>query len=89
MAEAATLRERRWQAHILPAAILIASVAISLIVRSRMLNAPLERDEGEDGYIAQLLLAGHAPWQLAYNQKLPGSFWRSIAANQSRYNEQK
>src|SRR6185437_10429464 len=72
MAETTTDRERRWQAHMIPIAILIAVVLISMIVRIRFLNAPLERDEGEDGYIAQMLLAGHVPWRLAYNLKLPG-----------------
>jgi hypothetical protein len=43
------------------------------MVRIRLLDAPLERDEGEHAYMAQTMLQGHAPWQLAYNMKLPGT----------------
>ncbi len=53
---------------------LVAAVLIvSCIVRIRLADAPLERDEGEHGYAAQMMLAGNAPWQAAYNMKLPGT----------------
>jgi hypothetical protein len=68
----ASLRQR-WRTHILPLAILALVLVVSVIVRVRLLDAPLERDEGEHGYMAQTLLAGYAPWQLAYNLKLPGT----------------
>lgn len=42
-------------------------------VRIRLLNVPLERDEGEYAYIAQLLLKGIAPYTQAYTMKLPGT----------------
>ncbi len=59
--------------HILPLALLTLVLAVSIVVRIRLLNAPLERDEGEHAYLAQVMLAGHAPWALAYNLKLPGT----------------
>jgi hypothetical protein len=46
---------------------------LSFIVRIRLIDAPLERDEGEHAYLAQTLLQGHAPWSVAYNMKLPGT----------------
>ncbi len=64
---------RLLRSHLLPLALLALVLAVSTIVRIRLLNAPLERDEGEHGYLAQALLAGHAPWALAYNLKLPGT----------------
>jgi 4-amino-4-deoxy-L-arabinose transferase-like glycosyltransferase len=54
--------------------IFIASLAAVLIVRWRLLNIPLERDEGEYAYLGQLLLQGISPYKLAYNMKLPGTY---------------
>jgi hypothetical protein len=48
-------------------------LAVSFAVRIRLLDAPLERDEGEHAYMAQTMLAGNPPWKLAYNMKLPGA----------------
>jgi MFS family permease len=42
--------------------------------RWRLLDVPLERDEGEYAYAGQLLLQGVPPYQLAYNMKLPGTY---------------
>jgi hypothetical protein len=42
-------------------------------IRIRLLELPLERDEGEFAYAGQLLLQGVPPYQLAYNMKLPGT----------------
>jgi hypothetical protein len=42
--------------------------------RWRLLNIPLERDEGEYAYFGQLLLQGIPPYKLAYNIKLPGIY---------------
>ena len=56
------------------AVLLLAAVcAVSLIVRIRLLDASLERDEGEHAYMARMTLAGNPPWKLAYNMKLPGT----------------
>ncbi len=43
-------------------------------LRWRLLGVPLERDEGEYAYAGQLLLSGHAPFDGAYNMKLPGIY---------------
>jgi len=43
-------------------------------VRIRLLDVPLERDEGEYAYAGQLLLEGVPPYRLAYNMKLPGTY---------------
>jgi len=40
----------------------------------RLLAIPLERDEGEYAYIAQLMLKGMPPYLAAYSMKLPGIF---------------
>lgn len=56
-------------------------VACALGVRWRLLDFPLERDEGEYAYNAQLLLDGVPPYRLAYaSQKLPGSYFACAAA---------
>jgi len=53
--------------------VLIAIVFFGLI-RYRLRDMPLERDEGEYAYSGQLLLQGIPPYQLAYNMKLPGIY---------------
>ncbi len=45
------------------------------VVRVRLLDTPLERDEGEYAYAGQLLLQGVPPYTLAYNMKLPGTYF--------------
>ncbi len=45
------------------------------ILRFRLLEIPLERDEGEYAYMGQLLLDGIPPYKLAYNMKLPGVYF--------------
>lgn len=42
------------------------------LIRVRLLNFPLERDEGEYAYSGQLMLQCIAPYQLAYSMKLSG-----------------
>src|SRR5215469_3830840 len=44
-------------------------------VRYRLLDMPLERDEGEYAYAGQLLLQGIPTYQLAWNMKLPGTYF--------------
>ena len=53
--------------------ILITIVAFALI-RLRLLNIPLERDEGEFAYAAQMLLQGEPFYLSFYNYKLPGIY---------------
>ncbi len=53
--------------------ILFAILFVS-IIRLKFLNIPLERDEGEYAYMAQLLLQGSLPYTEAYSMKLPGIY---------------
>lgn len=59
----------RWCVVLLTIVILFFS-----LIRIRLLNFPLERDEGEYAYSGQLVLQGIAPYSLAYNMKLPGTY---------------
>jgi len=47
---------------------------VAAAIRLRLLDVPLDRDEGEYAYFGQLLLAGVPPYALAYNLKLPGIY---------------
>ena len=47
-------------------------VLLCFYVRVRLLSVPLERDEGEYAYFAQLMLRGIPPYLQAYTMKLPG-----------------
>jgi len=49
-------------------------LALMAVARLRLLNFPLERDEGEYAYAGQLMLQGIPPYQLAYNMKFPGTY---------------
>jgi hypothetical protein len=44
------------------------------LLRIRLLDLPLERDEGEYAYAGQLMLQGIAPYKLAWNMKFPGVY---------------
>jgi hypothetical protein len=55
-------------------AALAIAVLLVIVVRERLLQMPLERDEGEYAYAGQLLLEGIPPYKLAYNMKLPGAY---------------
>jgi hypothetical protein len=44
-------------------------------IRFRLLDMPLERDEGEYACAGQLILQGVPPYELAYNMKLPGTYF--------------
>ena len=52
---------------------LIFILGFGAFVRLRLLDFPLERDEGEYAYAGQLMLQGIPPYKLAYNMKLPGT----------------
>jgi 4-amino-4-deoxy-L-arabinose transferase-like glycosyltransferase len=47
-------------------------LALILYARLRLLDVPLERDEGEFAYMGQLLLKGFPPFTHAYTMKVPG-----------------
>src|ERR1700678_1211250 len=55
-------------------AILLAVIVLFGVIRWRLADMPLERDEGEYAYSGQLILQGIPPYQLAYNMKLPGTY---------------
>ena len=53
---------------------LAAFILVAVAIRIRLLDIPLERDEGEYAYMGQLMLQGIPPYQLAYSMKLPGIY---------------
>ncbi|MGP8234683.1 MAG: glycosyltransferase family 39 protein [Limisphaerales bacterium] len=55
-------------------AVLILLILMAVAVRIRLLALPLERDEGEFAYAGQLMLQGVAPYKLAFNMKMPGTY---------------
>src|SRR5260221_1462739 len=55
-------------------AVLIVLLFVGFI-RFRLLDMPLERDEGKYAYAGQLILQGIPPYELAYNMKLPGTYF--------------
>jgi hypothetical protein len=44
------------------------------VIRWRLAQMPLERDEGEYAYAGQLMLQHIPPYKFAYNMKLPGTY---------------
>lgn len=52
----------------------VVVLAVVALARMRLLNFPLERDEGEYAYAGQLILQGIPPYELAYNMKFPGTY---------------
>jgi len=52
---------------------LILVLGIVTGIRIRLLNLPLERDEGEYAYVGQLMLEGVPPYREAYTMKWPGT----------------
>src|SRR5256885_9554803 len=54
---------------------LLAAIGLlAAVIRFRLLDVPLDRDEGEYAYFGQLLLAGVPPYADAYNLKAPGIY---------------
>ena len=58
---------------ILLRAVALAVIVLVVCVRIRLLDVPLERDEGEYAYTGQLMLQGIPPFRLSSNMKLPGT----------------
>jgi Dolichyl-phosphate-mannose-protein mannosyltransferase len=50
-----------------------AVVAFFGLIRLRLLNFPLERDEGEYAYAGQLIMHAIMPYRFCYSMKLPGT----------------
>src|SRR5262249_28224604 len=67
-------RFRRFIRLLGPCLILALILAGTLALRWRLVQIPLERDEGEYAYAGQLMLRGYPPYQLAYNMKMPGIY---------------
>ncbi len=67
-----TTNEKPWT--LLAVGLLAATVFFVAFVRLRLADFPLERDEGEYAYIAQLLSSGVAPYAEAYSMKMPGVY---------------
>lgn len=59
-------------------AVCLVLVVVAL-VRLRLADVPLERDEGEYAYAGQLILQGVPPYHLAYNMKFPGTYYAYAA----------
>ncbi len=58
-----------------PWLVVLAVLLFVGFIRMRLLEVPLERDEGEYAYAGQLILHGIPPYELAYNMKLPGTYY--------------
>src|SRR5260370_1528058 len=57
-----------------PWAVVALVLMLTAAIRVRLLNIPLERDEGEYAYAGKLILEGVPPYQLAWKMKLPGTY---------------
>lgn len=51
---------------------LLVIILFTTAVRFRLLDVPLERDEGEHAYSGQLILQGFLPYTKVYNAVMPG-----------------
>jgi 4-amino-4-deoxy-L-arabinose transferase-like glycosyltransferase len=54
---------------------IVIIILVIAIIRYRLLDVPLERDEGEYAYMGQLILQGIPPYAEAYNMKFPGIYF--------------
>ena len=61
--------------YLLPWLFVLVVLLFVGFIRVRLLDMPLERDEGEYAYAGQLILQGVPPYELAYNMKLPGTYF--------------
>src|SRR5688572_15481037 len=59
----------------LPWVLLAGVILANAVIRLRLAEVPLERDEGEYAYAGQLILQGVPPYSLAYNMKFPGTYY--------------
>ncbi len=58
-----------------PFLLLVCLIVFTTTIRLRVLDVPLERDEGEYATMAQLILEGVPPYAEAYNMKFPGIYF--------------
>lgn len=66
--------EKKYSTY-MPWLIVMGAIAFTALIRMRLLGLPLERDEGEYAYMAQLLLQGIPPYLQAYSMKFPGIYF--------------
>jgi len=57
-----------------PWLLLLGVLIVTAIIRLRLADMPLERDEGEYAYVGQLLLQGIPPFVKTCNMKMPGIY---------------
>jgi hypothetical protein len=57
-----------------PSVLVAVAIGLVAVIRLRLLQIPLERDEGEYAYAGQLILQGIPPYQIAFNMKFPGTY---------------
>src|SRR5665213_624499 len=62
-------------ARLWPWLVILIVLLFTGFIRFRLLDMPLERDEGEYAYAGQLILQGIPPYDLAYNMKQQGIFF--------------
>jgi hypothetical protein len=62
-----------------PLIVLLLAIIGTSALRIRLLQMPLERDEGEYALAGQLILDGHAPYDRLYNMKWPGTYYAYAA----------
>ncbi len=73
-AAVSSTRQTHWPDTL--AYLLLGAVALLVVaVRLRLMGTPLERDEGEYALMGQLVLRGIPPYEMAYNMKLPGTYY--------------
>jgi hypothetical protein len=70
----ATISSRSLLVRLWPWLRVLAVLIFVGFIRVRLLEVPLERDEGEYAYVGQLILQCIPPYELAYNMKLPGTY---------------
>ncbi len=54
--------------------LLAVIISLAVLLRGGLLSVPLERDEGEYAYTAQLILQSIPPYGEAYSMKMPGIY---------------
>lgn len=67
-------KKQQWTRLCWLALALVFILLISGLIRYRLVDVPLERDEGEYAYAGQLILDGVVPYQEVYNMKFPGIY---------------
>src|ERR1700739_1324691 len=65
---------RRSISQLWPWLFVLLVISLTALVLYRLLDMPLERDEGEYACSGQFLMAGIPPYQQVWNMKLPGTY---------------